>query len=165
MNANAFHAILNYLGLIVGILALQDWTAFGIADTLAVKLVAGFVLLDKILKVTINIARDGFAGQFKVQPPVSVIAAIVAVGLILSASPGAAVAAVVCNPIAKMKGLKDTGAEPVFLARGGKGVGYAIYGKPDTGEWIAFVVVENQDKACNVANGFGYSIVVPDAKK
>lgn len=70
MNANAFHSILNYLGLIVGILALQDWTQFGIADSAAVKLVAAFVLLDKILKVTVNIARDGFAGQFKVQPPV-----------------------------------------------------------------------------------------------
>lgn len=166
MNANAFHAILNYLGLIVGILALQDWTEFGISDTLAVKMVAGFVLLDKILKVTVNIVRDGFTGQFKVQPPVQIIAAVAALGLILSALPGAAFAAVVCNPLATMKALKDkTGAEPVFLSQGGKGVSYAIYGQPGTGEWIAFVIIEKQDKARNVANGFGYSIVVPNGKK
>jgi hypothetical protein len=70
MNANRFHAILNYIGIIVGILALQDYTQFGITAPVAVQLVAGFVLLDKILKVTINIVRDGFTGQFKVQPPV-----------------------------------------------------------------------------------------------
>lgn len=75
---------------------------------------------------------------------------------------GPARAEVVCNPVAKMKGLKEKGAEPVFLAQGTiPGVGYAIYGNPNTGEWIAFVIVEKQDKACNVANGFGYSIVVP----
>lgn len=72
-------------------------------------------------------------------------------------------AEVVCNPIAKMKALKETGAEPVFIGQGTlPGVGYAIYGRPDTGEWIAFVIVEKQDKACNVASGFGYSIVVPN---
>jgi hypothetical protein len=71
-------------------------------------------------------------------------------------------AQVVCNPIAKMKGLKDVGAEPVFLAQGGKGVAYAIYGNPTTGEWIAFVIVEKKGEACNVANGFGYSVVIPE---
>jgi len=70
MNANAFHNILNYLLAIVGILALQDWTQFGIAPDLALKLVAGFTLAGSILKVIVNIARDGFAGQFKTQPPV-----------------------------------------------------------------------------------------------
>lgn len=70
MNANAFHAILNYALAIVGILALQDWTQFGISDDAALKLVAGFTLAGSILKVVVNIARDGFSGQFKVQPPV-----------------------------------------------------------------------------------------------
>lgn len=71
-------------------------------------------------------------------------------------------AEVVCNPIAKMKALKDVGAEPVFLSQGGKGVAYAIYGNPTTGEWIAFAIAEQKGLACNVASGFGYSVVVPN---
>lgn len=71
-------------------------------------------------------------------------------------------AEVICNPLAKMKALKVTGAAPVFLAQGIPGVAYAIYANQETGEWIAFVIVEKKDKACNVANGFGYSVVIPD---
>lgn len=81
---------------------------------------------------------------------------------LLAMLPGVASAAVVCNSIETMKALKEkTGAEPVFLAQGGKGVNYVIYGHQETGEWIAFVVVEAQGKACNVANGNGFSVVVP----
>lgn len=70
MNANAFHNILNYLMLVVGILATQDWTQFGVNDDLALKIVAGLVLLGNVLKVTVNIMRDGITNQFKTQPPV-----------------------------------------------------------------------------------------------
>ena len=70
MNANAFHNILNYIMLVVGILATQDWTQFGVSDEVALKVVAGLVLLGNILKITVNIVRDGITNQFKPQPPV-----------------------------------------------------------------------------------------------
>lgn len=70
-------------------------------------------------------------------------------------------AEVTCNPIDKMRALKDVGAEPVFLAKGVPGIAYVIYVNPTPGEWVAFAIAEKQDKACNVASGFGYSVIVP----
>lgn len=70
MNSNAFHNVMNYLLAVVGILALQDWTQFGVDQALALKLVAGFTLAGSLIKVAVNLARDGVSGQFKPQPPV-----------------------------------------------------------------------------------------------
>lgn len=70
MNSNAFHNILNYVMIIVGVLVLQDWTAFGISEDVALKIGAGFTLASSLLKVIVNVTRDGITNQFKPQPPV-----------------------------------------------------------------------------------------------
>lgn len=70
MNTNAIHNILNLIGLLIGALITYDWTQLGLsAETAA--LVAGWVLLvDKIIKLAMNLFRDGLGGLFKPQPPV-----------------------------------------------------------------------------------------------
>lgn len=70
MNTNAVHNMLNYFNALVGVLAVFDWAIFGVSAELTVKIVGGLVLLQSIIKVTMNITRDGFTGQFKEQPPV-----------------------------------------------------------------------------------------------
>lgn len=70
MNANAIHNILNFIGLIVGALITFDWASLGFSAEQA-AMFAGWVLLgDKIIKLTMNLFRDGIGGLFKVQPPV-----------------------------------------------------------------------------------------------
>jgi len=70
MNVNAIHNILNLIGLVVGALITFDWASLGLAPE-AAAFVAGAVLLaDKIIKLAMNIFRDGIGGLFKVQPPV-----------------------------------------------------------------------------------------------
>ena len=70
MNANAVHNILNLIGLIIGALITFDWTQLGLSPEVAAT-VAGAVLLgDKIIKLAMNVMRDGFGGLFKMQPPV-----------------------------------------------------------------------------------------------
>ena len=71
MNANAFHNILNLLGLIVGSLIMFDWASLGLAPATAATIASGFILADKVIKFGMNIFRDGFGGLFKVQPPVA----------------------------------------------------------------------------------------------
>lgn len=64
------HNILNLIGLIIGALITFDWTTLGFTSEQA-ALFAGFVLLaDKIIKLVMNILRDGFEGLFLKQPPV-----------------------------------------------------------------------------------------------
>ena len=70
MNANAFHNILNLLGLIVGSLIMFDWASLGLAPATAATIASGFLLADKVIKFAMNIFRDGLGGLFKVQPPV-----------------------------------------------------------------------------------------------
>jgi len=70
MNTNLLHNILNLLGLIVGALVLYDWSALGLDATTAATLSAGFLLADKVIKLSINILRDGIGGLVKAQPPV-----------------------------------------------------------------------------------------------
>lgn len=71
MNANMVHNILNFIGLLVAALLTYDWTQLGLTAEQAI-LVAGWVLLaDKIIKLSMNLFRDGFSGLFKVQPPVN----------------------------------------------------------------------------------------------
>lgn len=70
MNFNLIHNILNFLGLIFGALLTYDWTMLGLSPEMA-ALVAGIVLTgDKIIKLAMNIFRDGLGGLFKEQPPV-----------------------------------------------------------------------------------------------
>lgn len=70
MNFNAVHNILNFLGLIIGALITFDWTTLGLSAEQA-ALFAGWVLMgDKIIKLAMNIIRDGLGGLFKPQPPV-----------------------------------------------------------------------------------------------
>lgn len=70
MNANMIHNILNFVGLIIGALITFDWTQLGFSAESA-AMFAGWVLLgDKIIKIGMNIFRDGVGGLFKVQPPV-----------------------------------------------------------------------------------------------
>ena len=70
MNTNAIHNVLNLLGLLVGALITYDWTQLGLSAESA-AFVAGVVLLgDKIIKLAMNIFRDGIGGLFKPQPPV-----------------------------------------------------------------------------------------------
>lgn len=70
MNFNAIHNILNLVGLIIGALITFDWTSLGFSAEQA-ALFAGWVLIgDKIIKLAMNIVRDGLGGLFKTQPPV-----------------------------------------------------------------------------------------------
>ncbi|MDG3577108.1 hypothetical protein P7F60_11965 [Rhizobium sp. YJ-22] len=70
LNANAFHNVLNLIGLIVGALIAFDWTTLGLDPATAATVAGGFLLADKIIKLALNITRDGLTGLFKVQPPV-----------------------------------------------------------------------------------------------
>lgn len=70
MNANAIHNLLNLIGLIIGALIAFDWTSLGFSAETAV-VIAGWVLLgDKVIKLAMNITRDGLGGLFRRQPPV-----------------------------------------------------------------------------------------------
>lgn len=70
MNTNAIHNILNLFGLIVGSLITFDWAGLGLAPEVAAMIAGGVLLADKIIKIGMNITRDGLGGLFKVQPPV-----------------------------------------------------------------------------------------------
>ncbi len=70
MNTNLFHNILNVLLLVVAALATFDWTVFGLDPTTTVKLVGGLALAQTILKIVLNVYRDGLTGLVKEQPPV-----------------------------------------------------------------------------------------------
>lgn len=70
MNTNAIHNVLNFVGLLVGIVVTTDFVGLGFsAETAA--LVAGWALVaDKVIKILMNITRDGVGGLFAPQPPV-----------------------------------------------------------------------------------------------
>jgi hypothetical protein len=70
MNTNALHNILNLLGLIVGSLIFFDWAGLGFSAATAASISSGFLMADKVIKIAMNILRDGLGGLFKVQPPV-----------------------------------------------------------------------------------------------
>lgn len=80
LNTNLIHNILNFIGLIVGALIAFDWTTLGMTAEQA-ALVAGWVLLgDKVIKIAMNILRDGFTGLYKAQLPVREDATITSAG-------------------------------------------------------------------------------------
>jgi hypothetical protein len=70
MNANAFHNILNVVFLIVGVLVTFDWTVFGLDPVMTTKIVGALMLLQNVLKLAVNIGRDGVTGLVMAQPPV-----------------------------------------------------------------------------------------------
>ena len=70
MNTNAIHNVLNLIGLVIGALITFDWASLGLSAEMAALIAGGVLLADKIIKLAINIVRDGFGGLFKVQPPV-----------------------------------------------------------------------------------------------
>ena len=65
MNTNALHNAINILISLIAALALFDWTAFFDPQT-AIVIVGGLSLM----KIVINVIRDGVSGLVKVQPPV-----------------------------------------------------------------------------------------------
>ena len=70
MNANAFHNLLNVLMLLFGSLITFDFTMFGLDPKTALFVTGIVIITEKVLKIAVNIVRDGFAGLVKVQPPV-----------------------------------------------------------------------------------------------
>lgn len=70
MSTNAIHNLMNIAGLIIGTLVTFDWAGLGFSPE-AAAMIAGWVLMgDKVIKIAMNIMRDGIGGLFKVQPPV-----------------------------------------------------------------------------------------------
>lgn len=70
MNFNALHNILNLLGVIVASLLSFDWAGLGLDPATVAMLATAFIWADKIIKLALNVLRDGFGGLFKPQPPV-----------------------------------------------------------------------------------------------
>jgi len=64
------HNFLNIVGLIIGAFITFDWTSLGFTAEQA-ALFAGWVLIgDKVIKLGMNITRDGLTGLVAPQPPV-----------------------------------------------------------------------------------------------
>jgi hypothetical protein len=70
MNTNMIHNILNLIGLVVGALITFDWAQLGFSAETAAFVAGAVLLADKIIKLAMNIFRDGVGGLFKPQPPV-----------------------------------------------------------------------------------------------
>lgn len=70
LNANAVHNFLNLIGLVTGAFLVFDWEALGLSPHGAAMLAAWILLTDKIIKIVMNITRDGFTGLWQRQPPV-----------------------------------------------------------------------------------------------
>ena len=70
MNTNMIHNLLNIVGLIVGALITYDRTILGVSLGTAAIIAGAVLLIDKIIKLTINVTRDGVSGLVKEQPPV-----------------------------------------------------------------------------------------------
>lgn len=70
LNINAIHNVLNLIGLVIGALLTYDWTVLGLNAGQAAAVASALLLSDKIVKLLLNIFRDGVGGLFLVQPPV-----------------------------------------------------------------------------------------------
>ena len=64
------HNILNLLGLVIGSLIAFDWAGLGLSPSVAAAIASGVLIADKVIKLAINVLRDGVGGLFKAQPPV-----------------------------------------------------------------------------------------------
>ncbi|TIO04319.1 hypothetical protein [Mesorhizobium sp.] len=65
-NTNAAHNLINVLILLLTSLVGFDWTMFGIDAVLALKITGVLTLL----KILMNVVRDGIAGLVRKQPAV-----------------------------------------------------------------------------------------------
>lgn len=70
INTNLIHNILNIISLIVGVLVTVDWTTMGLDPSRAAAVAGGVLIAQNVIKLVINITRDGLAGLAKNQPPV-----------------------------------------------------------------------------------------------
>ena len=64
MNSTVLHRLLDFFGLIVGALVAYDWTALGFNPAVAATMAAYVLLVDKVLKLAINLSVDGPGGLF-----------------------------------------------------------------------------------------------------
>lgn len=67
---NVIHNLLNLLGIIVASLLTFDWAGLGLSPETAVVVATIFIWADKIIKLAMNVTRDGLGGLFGYQPPV-----------------------------------------------------------------------------------------------
>jgi hypothetical protein len=70
VNTNMIHNILNLIGLIIGALITFDWTTLGFSAEHAAIFAGAVLMADKIIKLAMNVLRDGVVGLFLRQPPV-----------------------------------------------------------------------------------------------
>jgi hypothetical protein len=71
VNTNMIHNILNLIGLIIGALITFDWTTLGFSAEQAAIFAGAVLMADKIIKLAMNVLRDGVVGLFLRQPPVA----------------------------------------------------------------------------------------------
>jgi hypothetical protein len=70
MNANLFHNLLNFASLIIGSLVTYDWTTLGVNPATAAQIAGGVLAANSVIKLGVNISRDGLTGLVAPQPPV-----------------------------------------------------------------------------------------------
>ncbi|TAM98235.1 MAG: hypothetical protein EPN45_17990 [Rhizobiaceae bacterium] len=70
LNSNTFHNVCSFLLLIFGALGSYDWTSLGASPETALHIVSGIALVTSIVKLAVNMQRDGLAGMVKPQPSV-----------------------------------------------------------------------------------------------
>jgi len=71
LNTNTLHNVITLILLVIGALGTFDWTSLGATPETAVHIVSGLALATSILKLFVNVSRDGVTGLVKPQPPVS----------------------------------------------------------------------------------------------
>ncbi len=64
MKSTVIHRLMDFLGLIFGALVAYDWTSLGMNPAMAATVAAYVFLIDKILKLAINLTVDGPGGLF-----------------------------------------------------------------------------------------------------
>lgn len=70
INTNSIHNLLNFFGVTFGVLVMVDYSIFGLSGAETAKLVGSLMLGQNLIKVWMNLARDGVAGLVAPQPPV-----------------------------------------------------------------------------------------------
>lgn len=70
MNTNLIHNIINLVGLILGALITFDWTQLGLTPEQAASIAGIVLIMNNLIKLAMNITRDGLTGLIKNQPPV-----------------------------------------------------------------------------------------------
>jgi hypothetical protein len=70
LNSNTLHNLISLILLVVGALGTFDWTSLGATPETAVHIVSALALVTSVLKLLVNVSRDGVTGLVKPQPPV-----------------------------------------------------------------------------------------------